>query len=86
MFLSLPMNVPDIRPEVPPGMEPIVTLLNWGAQFVLWTAIAVFLGSLGVLVVGALQGREIAGMKGLIISLIVCVVVGGVSAIIRVFT
>lgn len=86
MFASLAAGtVPDPRPEQPPGMEGFTTILNWISWGVLMVAVAGFLVSLGMIVIGAIQGRDMHGMKGLIVSLVVCIALGAVGAIMRTF-
>lgn len=81
----IPMEIPDPKPVQPPGMEKIATILNWISWGVLMMAVAGFIVSLGMIVVGAVQGRDMHGMKGLVVSLIVCIALGAVGAIIRTF-
>ncbi len=81
----IPMDIPDPKPVQPPGMEKISTILNWISWGVLMIAVAGFIVSLGMIVVGAVQGRDMHGMKGLVVSLIVCIALGAVGAIMRTF-
>jgi hypothetical protein len=86
LIAALPSDVvPNPTPVQPPGMDGASTLLNWISWGVLMVAIAGFIVSLGVIVTGAVQGREMHGMKGLIVSLLVCIALGGVGTLIRTF-
>lgn len=86
VLARVPADIPNPKPVQPPGMEGFSTILNWISWGVLMVAIAGFLISLGMIVLGALQGRDQHGMKGLFVSLIVCIALGAVGAIMRTFT
>jgi hypothetical protein len=82
----MPLDVPNPKPVQPPGMGAFTTILDWISWGVLMIAVAGFLVSLGMIVLGAIQGRDQHGMKGLFVSLIVCIALGAVGAIMRTFT
>lgn len=77
--------LPNPNPEQPPGTDGFTTLLNWLA----WGAIALglggFLASAGYLAFASFTGREINGFKGLVISIIVCILATAAGTIIAVF-
>lgn len=77
--------VPDVSPEAPPGVEGFTTLLNWISWGVIMLGLAGFLASAGYLAFASFTGREIQGFKGLVISIIVCILAVAAAAIIRVF-
>ncbi|MFC0247003.1 hypothetical protein ACWG8W_12330 [Citricoccus zhacaiensis] len=77
--------IPNPTPEQPPGTEGITTLLNWISWIVIIIGVAGFLASAGSLVFAAFTGREIQGIKGLAIAIIVCGLATGAGAIMRVF-
>lgn len=77
--------IPDISPEQPPGTEGVNTLLNWFSWGVIIVGLAGFFGALAVLGVSALTGREVTAVKGLVISIIVCILAVSVGVIMRTF-
>ncbi|MFC7403434.1 hypothetical protein [Citricoccus sp. GCM10030269] len=77
--------IPNPQPEQPPGTEGIMTLLNWVSWIVIILGVVGFLASAGSLVFAAFTGREIQGIKGLAIAIIVCMLAVGSGAIMRVF-
>lgn len=78
-------TIPNPTPEQPPGTEGFTTILNWIAWAVIIMGVAGFLVSAGFLAFASFTGREINGFKGLIISLIVCILAISAGAIINVF-
>lgn len=83
--ISIAGNIPNPTPEQPPGTEAFTTILNWVAWAVILMGIAGFLGSAGFLAFASFTGREINGVKGLVISLIVCILAVSAGTIINVF-
>lgn len=81
----LAANLPDISPEQPPGTDGFTTLLNWIAWGVIILGLAGFLASAGYLAFASFTGREITGFKGLVISIIVCILATAAGAILAVF-
>ncbi|QUC01861.1 MULTISPECIES: hypothetical protein [Cellulosimicrobium] len=77
--------LPDPSPEEPPGVEGVTTVLNWLSWGVIVLGVAGFLVSAGYLAFAAFTGREINGFKGLVMSILVCILATGVGAIMRVF-
>jgi hypothetical protein len=77
--------IPDINPEMPPGMEGVNTLLNWIAGGVIVLGVGMFLVSAGSLIVGAINGREMNGFKGLAFSILGCVLATAAGVIMAVF-
>lgn len=77
--------LPDPVPEPPPGVEGFTTVLNWLAWGVMMLGLAGFLSSAGYLAFAGFTGREITGIKGLVIAVIVCVLASAAGAIMRVF-
>ncbi len=83
--LDLAATIPNPTPEQPPGTEGFTTILNWIAWAVILLGVAGFLASAGFLAFASFTGREINGFKGLIISLIVCILAISAGTIINVF-
>ena len=83
--ISIAGNIPNPTPEQPPGTEGFTTILNWIAWAVIIMGVAGFLASAGFLAFASFTGREINGVKGLIISLIVCILAISAGTIINVF-
>lgn len=83
--ISIAGTIPNPTPEQPPGTEGFTTILNWIAWAVIIMGIAGFLASAGFLAFASFTGREINGVKGLIISLIVCILAISAGTIINVF-
>lgn len=77
--------VPDIEPEMPPGMEGVDTLLNWIAGSVIVLGVAGFLISAGILIISAFTGREINGFKGLGLSILGSILATAAGVIMAVF-
>lgn len=76
-------TVPDVSPEEPPGVGGLSTVLNWLSWAVIMLGLAGFLASAGFLAFASFTGREINGFKGLILTIIVCILAIGASAIIQ---
>ena len=83
--ISVAGTIPNPTPEQPPGTEGFTTILNWIAWAVIIMGVAGFLASAGFLAFASFTGREINGVKGLIISLIVCILAISAGTIINVF-
>lgn len=83
--ISIAGTIPNPTPEQPPGTEGFTTILNWIAWAVIIMGVAGFLASAGFLAFASFTGREINGVKGLIISLIVCILAISAGTIINVF-
>ena len=83
--LASVLAVPDVAPEEPPGVGNFTTLLNWIAWGVIMLGLAGFLASAGYLAFASFTGREIQGFKGLVITIIVCILAVAASTIIQVF-
>lgn len=83
--LDVAATIPNPTPEQPPGTEGFTTILNWIAWAVIIMGVAGFLVSAGFLAFASFTGREINGFKGLIISLIVCILAVSAGTIINVF-
>lgn len=77
--------VPDVEPEEPPGVDGFNTILNWISWGVIMLGLAGFMASAGYLAFASFTGREINGVKGLVICIIVCVLAVAAAAIVRVF-
>jgi len=77
--------LPNPTPEQPPGTEAVGTVLNWVAWFVIILGVAGFLASAGYLAFASFTGREINGVKGLVIAIIVCILATAAGTIIAVF-
>lgn len=58
-------------------------MLNWLSWAVIMLGLAGFLASAGFLAFASFTGREINGFKGLILTIIVCILAIGASAIIQ---
>ncbi|MGL3808122.1 hypothetical protein ACSYDW_18750 [Paeniglutamicibacter sp. R2-26] len=83
--INIAASIPNPTPEQPPGTEGFTTILNWIAWAVIILGVAGFLCSAGFLAFASFTGREINGFKGLIISLIVCILAISAGTIINVF-
>ena len=83
--IDIAATIPNPTPEQPPGTEGFTTILNWIAWAVIIMGVAGFLVSAGFLAFASFTGREINGFKGLIISLIVCILAISAGTIINVF-
>lgn len=83
--IDVAATIPNPTPEQPPGTEGFTTILNWIAWAVIIMGVAGFLVSAGFLAFASFTGREINGFKGLIISLIVCILAISAGTIINVF-
>lgn len=83
--ISIAASIPNPTPEQPPGTEGFTTILNWIAWAVIIMGVAGFLCSAGFLAFASFTGREINGFKGLIISLLVCILAISAGTIINVF-
>ena len=83
--IDIAASIPNPTPEQPPGTEGFTTILNWIAWAVIIMGVAGFLVSAGFLAFASFTGREINGFKGLIISLIVCILAISAGTIINVF-
>ena len=83
--ISIAANIPNPTPEQPPGTEGFTTILNWIAWAVIIMGVAGFLCSAGYLAFASFTGREINGFKGLITSLLVCILAISAGTIINVF-
>lgn len=83
--INFAASIPNPTPEQPPGTEGFTTILNWIAWAVIILGVAGFLCSAGFLAFASFTGREINGFKGLIISLIVCILAISAGTIINVF-
>lgn len=82
---SLISVLPNPTPEQPPGTEGISTVLNWAAWFVIILGVAGFLGGAGYLAFASFTGREINGIKILVLAIITCVLATAAGTIIAVF-
>lgn len=83
--IDVAATIPNPTPEQPPGTEGFTTILNWIAWAVIIMGVAGFLVSAGFLAFASFTGREINGFKGMIISLIVCILAISAGTIINVF-
>ena len=81
----LAASIPNPTPEQPPGTDGIVTLLNWLSWIVIICGLAGFLISLIILAFSAWSGREVSGAKGLVVSIVVCILSVGAGTIIQFF-
>ena len=70
-------------PDLPPGMDRISVVLNWIAWAVQLIAVAGFVVGIGMLITGAMSGREQQGMKMIIFSIVGAVMLGAVGTIMR---
>jgi len=77
--------LPNPQPEQPPGTEGITTVINWVAWIALIAGVVGFLGSTAYLGIASFTGREINGLKGLVISIFVCILVGAAGGIMAIF-
>ena len=77
--------LPDPNPEQPPGTDGFTTVLNWIAWAVIVLGLAGFLCSACFLAFASFTGREINGFKGIVISIIVCILATAAGAIMQVF-
>lgn len=77
--------LPDPQPEQPPGTDGITTIINWITWLCLIAGVIGFLVSAGYLAFASFTGREINGVKGLVISIFVCVLVTAAGTILAVF-
>ena len=84
LALSL-MTIPNPTPEAPPGSEGLLTLLNWLSWIVIICGLAGFLISLCLLAFSAWTGREVVGVKGLVIAIVVCILATSAGTIIQFF-
>lgn len=86
VIYSLALSIlPDPTPEQPPGTEGLTTLLNWGSWVVIFLGLGGFLAAAGYLAFAHFTGREINGFKGLVVSIIVCILATSAGAIVRTF-
>lgn len=76
-------TVPDVSPEEPPGVGGLGTVLNWVSWAVIMLGLAGFLASAGYLAFASFTGREINGFKGLVLTIIVCILAIAASTIIQ---
>lgn len=83
--IGLAAVLPDPQPEQPPGTGGITTVINWITWLCLIAGVIGFLVSAGYLAFASFTGREINGVKGLVISIIVCILVTAAGAILAVF-
>ncbi|MDO2934192.1 hypothetical protein Q2T94_07765 [Paeniglutamicibacter sulfureus] len=83
--VDLASVIPNPTPEQPPGTEGFTTILNWIAWAVILLGVAGFLCSAGYLAFASFTGREIQGFKGLVVSLLVCILAVAAGTIINVF-
>jgi len=81
----LGVSLPNPNPEQPPGTEGLTTIINWIAWIALFAGLAGFLASAGYLAFASWSGREMQGVKGLVIAIIVCILVGAAGGIIKIF-
>lgn len=79
------IDVPNPEPQAPPGAEGFLMILNWISWIVIICAVAGFLISVGMLVFGAITGREMQGFKGIVIAIVACILAGAVGGILQVF-
>jgi hypothetical protein len=84
-FTNVAAVLPDPQPEQPPGTDGITTVINWVAWIALIAGVVGFLGSAAYLGIASFTGREINGVKGLVISIFVCILVGAAGAILAIF-
>jgi hypothetical protein len=77
--------LPDPVPEQPPGTEGVTTMLNWISWGVITMGLAGFLIAAGTLAFAAFTGRETNSFKGLVLTIIVCILATSAGAIMRVF-
>lgn len=73
----------DPIPELPPGMDRIAIVLNWIAWGVQLIAVGGFVIGIGMLITGALSGREQQGMKMIIFAIVGAIMLGAVGTIMR---
>ena len=73
----------DPIPQLPPGMDNIAIVLNWIAWGVQVIAMGVFLVGIGLLITGAINGREQHGMKAIVIAVVGSIMLGAVGTIMR---
>lgn len=85
LAVTVASSIPDITPEQPPGAEGFLTVVNWVAWGAIICGVVGFLCSAGYLGFASFTGREIQGFKGLVISIIVCILVAAVGTILAVF-
>lgn len=78
-------EVPKIDPTPPPGSQGFLTVLNWMGWFVFFAALAGFLGCLIAMAFSAITGREMQHVKGLFVTIIVCILASAAGAIIGIF-
>lgn len=78
-------TLPNPNPEQPPGTQGLVTVIDWIAWIALFAGLAGFLASAGYLAFASWSGREMQGVKGLVIAIVVCILVGAAGGIIKVF-
>jgi hypothetical protein len=83
--VGLASVIPNPTPEQPPGTEGFTTILNWIAWAVILLGVAGFLCSAGYLAFASFTGREVQGFKGLVVSLLVCILAVAAGTIINVF-
>lgn len=81
----LAVQLPNIDPQQPPGTDGITTLLGWLSWIAIIAGLAGFLVSLSVLAFSAWSGREMTGVKGLVIGIVVCILAISAGTIIQVF-
>lgn len=87
VLTAIPMaNLPNPTPTQPPGTDKLNTLINWGAWIVLFACLVGFFVSVAKLVQGAHTGREMDGMRGLVLSLVGCILVGAAGGIVAAIT
>lgn len=88
-FLQHTTNIagvlPDPQPEQPPGTDGITTVINWVAWIALIAGVVGFLISAASLAVAAFSGRESNSFKGLVLSVVVCILVGAAGGILAIF-
>ncbi len=73
-------------PTPPPGMTGLTQVIGWAAWAVLIVCVLGFLGGGAYLVIGAIEGREVQGVKIIGISLVAAVMVGSAATWITTLT
>ena len=73
----------DPIPQLPPGMDRIAIVLNWIAWGVQLIAVGGFVIGIGMLITGAINGREQQGMKMIIFAVVGAIMLGAVGTIMR---
>lgn len=85
LMALIPLDIPNVTPEEPPGMGGLTTILGWIAWGVTILCVVGFLVGVGMLVVAQHNGER-QGAQKIVVALIAVVLIGSCSALFGVFS